>query len=263
MKRLPQVTRHKKLVVFWLIFSTFLLFFGGAINPMTASEQFKRRTQITSLLDPRNSDINALNDVFEQFLQESEQIAKTRDQFSSLEEYELHKVELFTYLHVKHKSDLMQYLCVDHLPTVREIWQSGTDDADGRTILATTLLLYRGYDAWAFAGPWHSWVELILENGTHLRILAKKGIGMNFWYLRSNDREVRFNPVQTIGFVVYELLLAALIVGVLFYIQKAFSQGSFVRHVVKSLFIVVVVIGALFIVAFAILLLFYRIIWGV
>ena len=107
--RLPQIYLHKKLVAFWLIFSTCLLFFGGTINPLTAGEQFSRRMQVTSLLDPRNPDINPLNDTFEQFLQESEQIAKTRDQFNSLEEYELHKVELFTYLHVKHKFDLKEH----------------------------------------------------------------------------------------------------------------------------------------------------------
>lgn len=263
--QLPHITFQQKraFVILWLIVFNYLLFFGGTINPLIASEQFRRRIQLSSLLDPTNSDVRSLNDTFEQFLQEHEQYAMVQDHFTSLEEYEARMVEIFTYFEVKHKSDLMQYLSFDHLPTVREVMQSGSDDEDGRTIFATALLLFRGYDAWALFGPWHSWVEIILKNGTPLQILAKKGIGMKLWYLRFNDRELHFKPIQTLVFMVYELLFAAFTVIGFFVVQKLFSQNSPLRHAIKSLSIFAIATVLLFIGAFAILLLFYWVIWGV
>lgn len=262
---LPRVTSPQKRVLFivWLIFSNLILFFGGTINPMTASEQLNRRLHLSSLLDPSNPDVKTLNDTFEEFLQRPKQYASSQDQFNSLEEYEAHLVEIFTYLFVKQKTDLMQHLTIDHYPIIGEVMRSGADDVDGRTIFAAALLIYRGYNTWALVGPWHSWVEIILENGTTLQILTKKGIGMNIWYLRFNDREVHLRPVQTIVFVFYELFLAFFILGVLFYVWTLFSQNSFLRQVTKGLSIFVVASALLFIVGLAIILLFYRILWGI
>ncbi|MFX0209905.1 MAG: hypothetical protein ACFFDT_28250, partial [Candidatus Hodarchaeota archaeon] len=83
--QIPTINLNQKrtLVILWLLLSNFLLFFGGTINPLTAGEQFKRRTQLHSLLDSENPNVRVLNDDFEQFLQDSEQTAKTRDKFSS------------------------------------------------------------------------------------------------------------------------------------------------------------------------------------
>lgn len=264
-KPLPKVTPRQKRVLFilWLVFSNSLLLFGGTINPLTASEQLNRRLHLSSLLDSRNPDVNALNDTFEQFLQKSEQFAPSRDHFNSVVEYEAHLVEIFTYLFVKQKTDLMQHLTIDHYPTIGEVMRSSADDVNGRIIFAAALLIYRGYNTWALVGPWHSWVEIILENGASLQILAKKGIGMNIWYLRFNDRESHFRPVQTVVFVFYELLLAAFILGVLFCVWTLFSQSSFLRQVTKGLSIFVVASALLFIVGLAIILLFYWILWGV
>ncbi|MFQ5821419.1 MAG: hypothetical protein ACE5I5_15650 [Candidatus Heimdallarchaeota archaeon] len=258
--RFPKVDLYKKrtLVVVWLILSNFLLFFGGTINPLTAGEQFRRRTQLTSLLDPRNPDIGALNDDFEQFLHESEQVVKTSDDFSSLVEYEVKMVEIFTYLRVKHKSDLMQYLTVDHLPTVGEVMRSGVDDCDGRAIFAATLLVYRGYDAWVLANPVHYWVEIILGNGIHLRILGKKGV--DTWYLRFDNQETVFNAIQTVGFVLYEWILVSLMMIFIFYSQKTFSQSPFLKLAAKVLSIVIVVTQIIYFGALGIVLMLYRII---
>ncbi len=260
----PKVKLHKNgtLVLLWVLLSNFLLFFGGTFNPLAAGEQFRRRMQLTSLLDPNNPDVGILNDNFEQFLQESEQIAKTRDQFSSLEEYEVSMVEIFTYLHVKYKSDFMQYLALDHRPTVSEVMRTGVDDCDGRAILVATLLLFRGYDAWVFAGPWHHWVQVILGNGTSLQILEKKGIGMNIWYLRFNDREVVFNYIQTVGYIFYQWFNAFLIVAFLFYFHK-YLRVPFIRRTARILFFVAVGTLVLYIIAFLIIFLLYRIIWRV
>jgi len=261
---LTMALQHKRdLVILWTLFSTFLLLFGGAINPLTAGEQFNRRIHLSSLLDPMNPDINALNELFEHFLQESEQYVNTRDRYSTITEYEAHMVEIFTFLSIKHKPDLMEYLTIDHFPTVGEVMRAKVDDRDGRTIFAASIMLYRGYNAWALFGPWHSWVEIILENSTHLRILEKKGIGMNFWYLKFNDQEVHFKHVETLVFIYYELVIAALTVGVLFYVWKTFSTSSFVRQVVKGLSAFVVLAMILFIVSIVIILIFYRIMWGV
>lgn len=263
MMQLPKVNLHKKgaLVLLWVILSNFLLFFGGTLNPLAVGEQFKRRMQLTSLLDPSNLDVGVLNGNFELFLQESEQIAKTRDKFSSLEEYEVSMVEIFTYLHVKYKSDLMQYLVIDHRPTVSEVMRAGVDDCDGRAILAATLLLFRGYDAWVLAGPWHHWVQVILGNGTSLQILEKKGIGMDIWYLRFNDREIVFNYVKTVGYVFYKWFNAFLIVAFLFYSYK-YLQAPFIRQTARILLFVVVGTLVLYIMALLVVLLLYRIIWG-
>ncbi|MFX0197859.1 MAG: hypothetical protein ACFFCW_17190 [Candidatus Hodarchaeota archaeon] len=245
------------LVLLWLVLSNFLLFFGGTLNPLTAGEQFRRRTQLTSLLDPRNPDVRVLNDDFEQFLQKSEQVVKMRDKFNSLEEYEVNMVEIFTYLRVKHKPDTMQYLTIDHLPTVSEVIRTGVDDCDGRAILAATLLLSRGYDAWVLANPWHYWVEVILENGANQQILKKKG--MNFWHLRFNDREVVFNYIQTVGFVFYEWFLVSLILAFCFYFYK-YLQMPFIRLSAKILLFVVVVTQIIYFGALGVVLLLYRII---
>lgn len=255
----PKVNLNKKrtLVLLWVVLSNLLLFFGGTLNPLTAGEQFRRRTQLTSLLNPKNPDVRALNDDFEQFLQESEQIVKTRNQFSSLEEYEVNMAEIFTYLRVKHKPDTMQYLTIDHLPTVSEVMKTGVDDCDGRAILAVTLLLSRGYDAWVLANPWHYWVKVFLENGAHLQILKKKG--MNFWYLRFNDREVEFNYILTLGYVFYEWFLVSLILAFLFFSHK-YLQVPIIRLSAKVLLFVVVVTQLIYFGALGVVLLLYRII---
>ncbi|MFQ6124640.1 MAG: hypothetical protein ACE5R6_08565 [Candidatus Heimdallarchaeota archaeon] len=254
----PKLNLNKKgtFVLLWVVLSNFLLFFGGALNPLTAGEQFRRRTQLPSLLDLRTPDIQALNDDFDQFLLESEQIVKTRDQFHSLEEYEVNMVEIFTYLHVKHKPDTMQYLTIDHLPTVSEVMRTGVDDCDGRAILATTLLLSRGYDAWVLANPWHYWVEVLLENDIYLHILKKKGI--NFWYLRFNNQEVVFNYILTVGYVFYEWFLVSLIVVLCFYFHK-YLQMPFIRLSAKALLFVIIVTQIIYFGALGVVLLLYRI----
>lgn len=262
--QLLKVNLRKKgtLVLLWVLLSNFLLFFGGTLNPLAVGEQFRRRMQLTSLLDPSNPDIGALNGNFELFLQESEQIAKTRDKFNSLEEYEVSMVEIFTYLRVKYKTDLMQYLAIDHRPTVSEVMRTGVDDCDGRAILAATLLLFRGYDAWVLAGPWHHWVQVILGNGSSLQILEKKGIGMDIWYLRFNDLVVVFNYVQTIGYVFYKGFNAFLIVAFCFYSHK-YLQVPFIRQAARILLFVAIGSLVLYIMAFMIVFLLYRIILGV
>ncbi|MFQ6124641.1 MAG: hypothetical protein ACE5R6_08570 [Candidatus Heimdallarchaeota archaeon] len=260
--QLPKVNLHRKgiFVVLWVILSNFLLFFGGALNPRIACNQYRRRMQLPSLLDLNNPNVGVLNENFDQFLQESEQIAKTRNQFSSLEEYEVNMVEIFTYLRVKYKSDFMQYLTIDHLPTVSEVIQTGVDDWDGRAIFAATLLLFRGYDAWVLAGPWHQWVQVILGNSTSLQILDKKGLGMKIWYLRFNDREVVLNYVKAIGYIFYKWFSAFLIIAFLFYSYK-YLQTPFIRQAVRIIFFIAVGTFVLYIVALLMIFLFYRIIW--
>ncbi|MFX0200201.1 MAG: hypothetical protein ACFFCW_29125 [Candidatus Hodarchaeota archaeon] len=255
----PKVNLNKKgtLVLLWLVLSNLLLFFGGTLNPLTAGEQFLRRTQLTSLLDTKNPDIRALNADFEQFLQDSEQIVKTRDQFSSLEVFEVNMVEIFTYLRVKHKSDTMQYLTIDHLPTISEVMQTGVDDCDGRAILAATLLISRGYDAWVLANPWHYWVEVFLENDAHLNILKKKR--MNFWHMRFNDQKVVFNYILTVGYIFYQWFLVTLILTFLFFSHK-YLQMPFIRSGAKILLFVVIVTQIIYFGALGIVLLLYRII---
>ena len=85
---------------------------------------------------------------------------------------------------------------------------------------------------------------------------------MKLWYVRFNNQEVHYNSFQTVIYVFYELILAAVIVGVLFCIYQVY-HNPFMRHVVKGLSIIAIVTGILFIVALAIVLLFYRVIWGV
>lgn len=257
--RFPKVNPSTKrtLVILWLILSNFLLFFGGTIHPLVAGEQFKRRTQLHSLLNPRNPDIVVFNDDFEVFLQESEQAVNIRDQFSSLEAYEVSMLEIFTYLRIKHKPDLMQYLTVDHLPTVSEVLRSGIDDCDGRAILAATLVLFRGYDAWVLAHPTHYWVEVLLENGVSVQILGKKGI--DTWYLRFNDQETIFNYVQTVGFILYEWFLVTLILGFFFSFHKTFSQSPFIQLATKVLVSIVIVTQIIYFGALGVVLLLYRI----
>jgi len=237
------------------------LFFGGTINPLTAGEQFKRRTQMNSLLDSDNPNVSVLNDDFEQFLQDSEQTAKTRDKFSSIEEYEVKMVEIFTYLRIKHKPDLMTYLTIDHLPTINEVMRSGVDDCDGRAIFAANILLYRGFDVWILVHPLHYWVEVFLENGTQMHILAKSGI--DTWYLRFNNQESIFNYFRTIGFILYEWLLVSIMLIFIFYLHQKFSKSTFLRLTAKTLVFVIIVTQIIYFGALGVVLLLYRILWGV
>ena len=237
------------------------MFFGGTINPLTAGEQFKRRIQLQSLLDLENPNVRVLNDDFEQFLQDSEQIANTRDKFSSLEEYEIKMVEIFTYLRIKHKPDVMTYLTIDHLPTISEVVRSGVDDCDGRAIFAANILLYRGFEVWILAHPLHYWVEVFLENGTQMHILAKSGI--NTWYLRFNNQESILNYFQTIGFILYEWFLVSVMLIFLFYSHQTFSKSPFIRMTVKTLIFVIVITQIIYCGALGVVLLLYRILWGV
>lgn len=257
--QIPRMDLRQKrtLIVIWLILSNFLLFFGGTLHPLIAGEQLMRRIQLPALFDPLNPDVRVLNANFETFLLESEQVVRTRDNFDSLEEWEVNMIEIFTYLQIKHKPDIMQYLTVDHLPTVSEVIQSGVDDCDGRAILAANLLHYRDYDVWVLAHPLHYWVEVILEKGTTLSILDKNGI--DNWYMRFNYKEINFNYFYVLGFILYEWFLVTLILISLFYVHQTFSTSLFIRMSAKILSFVVVVTQIIYFGALGIVLLLYRI----
>jgi len=252
------IRQKRTIIVIWLILSNFLLFFGGTLHPLVAGEQLIRRTKLPALIDPLNPDVQVLNKDFETFLLESEQVVKTRDNFDSLEAWEVNMIEIFTYLQIKHKSDLMQYLTVDHLPTVSEVIQSGVDDCDGRAILAANLLLYRGYDVWVLAHPLHYWVEVILEKGMTLSILDKNGI--DNLYMRFNYKETTFNYFYVIGFILYEWVLVSILLIFLFYFHKTFYTSPFIRMTAKALAFVIVVTQIIYFGALGVVLLLYRII---
>lgn len=67
--------------------------------------------------------------------------------------------EAFVYRRVPYSYDWENWGVVEYLPTAVEVIERGTEDCDGRAVLAATLLRARGYDANLAADPRHMWVR--------------------------------------------------------------------------------------------------------
>ncbi len=70
-----------------------------------------------------------------------------------------HAVETVIYKRVPYTHDWVTYGVFDHLPTVDEVLARGTDDCDGRAVLAASTLRRLGYEAWLVTDLLHTWVD--------------------------------------------------------------------------------------------------------
>jgi len=138
-------------------------------------------------------EIAELNNEFETFFRKHQQFFGSSKTSALLDPQiaEIESIELFVEIHIEYRSDFGQYLTFNHLAADVEIARAGSDDCDGRAILATSLLLHRGYDAWVLVGPRHYSVGVILGSGRTLYIL--QGAGARWWVLRFNGTQTIFN----------------------------------------------------------------------
>jgi len=166
---------------------------GAPLNPIITANQVRRRVDPPSLLDPDSLVIYELNLEFETFFRKHQQLIGSSKSWALLDPQiaEIESIELFIEFHIEYRSDFDQYLTFDHLATDVEIARAGSDDCDGRAILATSLLLHRGYDVWVLVGPRHYSVGVILGLGRMLYILQEAGA--RWWVLRFNDNQTIFN----------------------------------------------------------------------
>jgi len=70
----------------------------------------------------------------------------------------LEKVQRFVVQHIPYRFDWQVWGVADYLPTVAEVIQRGTEDCDGRAVIAASLLRKLGYDARLVANSAHVWV---------------------------------------------------------------------------------------------------------
>ena len=172
-----------------LLVSVFILF-GAPFNPLSASTQVGRHLDPTSLLNPNTSTVSQLNNEFESYLNSQHINSKSSQHLLISQITEISSLETFIHSYIDYRSDFFQYLVFDHLATDIEIMQSRIDDCDGKAIVTTSLLLYRGYDAWVKAGPGHYWVEINLNND-RIHILEEEGSGT--WYFKFNGTSIIYN----------------------------------------------------------------------
>jgi hypothetical protein len=71
----------------------------------------------------------------------------------------LKRVEHFVYEHVKYQWDWVNWGVADYLPTVAEVMAKGSEDCDGRAVIAASMLRKLGYRADLVTDFAHVWVR--------------------------------------------------------------------------------------------------------
>ena len=171
----------------------YIILLGAPLNPFVVVDQVERRVDLSSLIDPNALPIAELNQEFEAFLRTREHPSVTSSSQGLMDPQivELMSIELFVYLRIGYRSDFVQHLAVDHLATDVEIARAGSDDCDGIAIIATSLMLHRGYDAWVLVAPGHTWVEVILSSDCVLHFL--KEFSARNWHIKFNGTQTIYN----------------------------------------------------------------------
>ena len=191
--------KSRRYHVVCILLVTLYLLLGAPLKPSMIGDQVWRRVDPPSLLDPNSLVINELNQEFETFFRKHQQLStcSKTGALLDLQIAEIESIELFVEMHIEYRSDFGQYLAFDHLATDIEIDHAGSDDCDGRAILATSLLLNRGHDAWVLIGPRHYSVGVILSSGVMVQILRETG--GKWWVLRFNDTQIVYNWPTILG----------------------------------------------------------------
>lgn len=197
--------------LFWVLFASFLLFFGGSINPLVYEEQLQRRINPSSLLEPNSPEISDFNAMFEKALQFDKQRTKIVNTIENQRIHEIQLLETFMLLQIKYIPDIVQNLAIDHLATSIESLNTRMDDCDGRAALATSLLIHRGYNAWVVVSWTHWWTEVLFKDGSSIQLLIREYQASWSWYMKFNDTETMFRGSRVMGYILYNFLLAALI----------------------------------------------------
>lgn len=227
-------------LAYFLLVSSFILL-GAPLNPFIVVDQIERRVNPNSLLDPNSLVVAEFNQEFEAFLQIRKPTSRSSQVQALLDPQvtEIESVEAFVRSCIKYHSDFFQYLALDHLATDIEIVKKRNDDCDGRAILAASLLLHRGYDAWIIVAPRHYCVEIILGSGRVLHILEEKRAGE--WYLKFNGTQMIYHwpmVLMLVGSYVTVTILALMLpIG----LYRILTKNTLYRTLV--LFVLVIYFG--------------------
>jgi len=159
---------------------------GGSMNPLIWREQLNRRVHPESLLSD-TSTVESLNRDFEEKYSYVTSL-KEKD-FAYVDELIVEISDIYVQSKIDYRTDIRNYFSIDHFATPSEILKRGADDCDGRAILTTLLLRYRGYDAYVVLGFSHVWTEVQLDR----KIISLNNPGYRMWYCKFNERDTQWN----------------------------------------------------------------------
>jgi len=206
-----------------LIICAFILL-GAPLNPFDVPDQFERRVNPPSMINPDTVAIAELNQEFEAFVQthlppSMPYLPSFRtpqsEAFRDPDITELKNVEYFLVIRIGYRSDFIQYQALDYLATDIEVIHTGSDDCDGLAILATSLLLHRGYDAWVLVSPSHTWVEILLDSGRVRLFFEELESPPSGWYFKFNRTQTIYNWPWILGKLLVYSYLAVIFLGLM------------------------------------------------
>ncbi|MCA9243075.1 MAG: hypothetical protein KDA32_03905 [Phycisphaerales bacterium] len=128
----------------------FMAVFGLVMYPKVwmAPTWLYRLTHLNSVI---NADASGLESIAEEVRAQLPPDAGAREAQQA--------VESVVYKRVPYSHDWVTWGVFDHLPTVDEVLSRGTDDCDGRAVVAASTLRHMGYDAWLVTDLLHTWVQ--------------------------------------------------------------------------------------------------------
>ncbi|MFW9993090.1 MAG: hypothetical protein ACFFD4_13695 [Candidatus Odinarchaeota archaeon] len=155
-----------KTIIGVLLFSTWLFFFGLSINPLLWGEQALNTIQPTRMMNLTEEQLAVLDEEFEAFVAETGEIDYyiPWDWSFREERLELKYLDLYFRHSLNYNDDLANSLSFNHYYTASRVFNSKHDDCDGLSVFIANYLIHRGYQAWVYVSPTHSWVEVYLNS---------------------------------------------------------------------------------------------------
>ena len=135
----------------WVIFAgvSFLVLYPRPALFVRHVQHIRQMNRLPDPADPAVGPVAARFDAFLSGLQTEEKDPRVL----------LAAVEAFVRREIPYSWDWQTWGVVDYLPTVSEVITKGTEDCDGRAVLAATLLRAKGIDARLVGDPRHMWVS--------------------------------------------------------------------------------------------------------
>jgi len=135
----------------WLVF-VLVVFLVLYPKPSLFLRNVRHVRQLNDLPDITEPTVGPVAERFDRFLAEAG-VSPTHPQAM------LEATERFVLQEIPYGWDWDVWGVVDYVPTVAEVIARGTEDCDGRAVLAATLLRVKGIDAQLVGDPRHMWVS--------------------------------------------------------------------------------------------------------
>ncbi|PWI47927.1 hypothetical protein CEE45_09130 [Candidatus Heimdallarchaeota archaeon B3_Heim] len=213
---------HKELIVAGLV-TVIYLFTGFTPNPFAWPGQISNRIALTETIQPDNPQIEEFNAKFEDYY--ANEFVPLSSFPSDPIELEIYAVGRFTIQEIEYGEDITNYLSWDYRPSLSEVLNRGSDDCDGRAIVACSLLTFRGYDSYVVIGKWHAWVEVHLEEGRTITILDEGLQDISPWYTKYNTEKIDFQWLTFLDLVLHNFLLILLFEKIIIIIYSFLNQN--------------------------------------